>query len=147
MVYLCGPISGLTAKHANRWREIAEHELGLFGVGVFNPVLAGELANEGVLGDGSGLGHLDPLLTEGGIYMRDQAWVRACDVVLANFEGSQKVSQGSLHELGWASILNKPIVAVYDKNHDHLFNRRCATAICANMEEAIEATLTLLGVK
>lgn len=160
-VYLCGPISGLNVAAAQDWRDKAEfalqHREISYSPGrwrkrdtfiqVLSPMRfksklpAGPLPPEGFT-------DLGPLYTNRGIFGRDRNDVRTSDVVLANFVGSERVSIGSMIELGWADAWNIPVVTALgdDKFHDHVFVKQVTTALCKDLDEAIEATLSILGV-
>lgn len=158
-VYLCGPISGLTKGDAIAWREEAEKRLlNVYDVDgswvrerdtlvhVLSPMRfktklpAGRLPPEGFK-------DLGPLYTNRGIFGRDRNDVRTSDVVLAYFAGAERVSIGSMIELGWADAWNIPVVAVVDKYHDHVFVKQIATALCKDLDEAVESVLSILGVQ
>jgi 2'-deoxynucleoside 5'-phosphate N-hydrolase len=65
----------------------------------------------------------DPRLTEAGddgpndpaIHDRDMAWLRACDLVVAEVT---LPSLGVGYELGWACALSKPVLALYRPHSD-----------------------------
>jgi nucleoside 2-deoxyribosyltransferase len=139
-VYLCGPIGGLTAEDAaDGWRLQARTWLDLrYNLGAVSPMRGKDaLFGRGLLG-GSGYDDLGPMLTEQAVFKRDCNDVRTCDAVLAYFKDSPRVSIGSVWELGFATALAKPIVIVADKNHDHLFIRQSALALCETLEEAVD---------
>ena len=147
-VYLCGPISGLTADGAREWREDAEYKFRqrkLGGVKVLSPMRFKSKLPAGALPP-EGFNDLGPLYTNRGIFGRDRNDVRTSDVVLAYFAGAERVSIGSVMELGWADAWNIPVVAVLDPLHDHVFVKQVATALCKDLDEAVESVLSILGV-
>lgn len=159
-VYLCGPISGLTADGAREWRGAAEHLLKhkfdteLYGrrmavgdrpVTVLSPMRFKSKLPAGALPP-EGFNDLGPLYTNRGIFGRDRNDVRTSDVILAYFAGAERVSIGSVMELGWADAWNIPVVAVLDPLHDHVFVKQVATALCKDLDEAVESVLSILGV-
>lgn len=146
LIYLCGPIGGLTAEDAALgWREQAVPLLADFDFEAVSPMRGkSALFGKGVLG-GHGFNDLGPMLTEQAVFKRDCNDARRCDAVLAYFKGSPRVSTGSVWEIGFATALNKPIVVVPDPNHDHLFIRQSATAIAADLDEAIDCLALILG--
>jgi nucleoside 2-deoxyribosyltransferase len=147
MVYLCGPITGLTAEEAGLWRRVASDGFAAYGIGTFDPMSVEEHKIDGVISGEAVYDHMGPLMTGGGIYYRDKAWVHASDLVLANFQGAQRVSIGSVKELGWAEAWNKPVVIIPDSvYHKHLFMQRGVVAECKDIDEAVECSLKLLGV-
>lgn len=144
-VYLCGPISGLTADAAFSWREAAADLLANYDLRAISPMRGKDvLRGQGTLGS-AGFPHFGPLLSEHAVFKRDRNDVRGCDALLANFTNSPRVSIGSMVEFGWADAWSKPIVAVVDKNHDHLFIREAALAICETLEEAVDALGVILA--
>lgn len=160
-VYLCGPISGLTAEEAvNNWRTEAAFKLDhvtipgirssawplrLPRMRVLSPMRFKTNLPPGKLPP-EGFTDLGPLYTNRGIFGRDRNDVRTSDVVLAYFAGAERVSIGSMIELGWADAWNIPVVAVLDPLHDHVFVKQVATAVCKDLDEAVQATLSILGI-
>lgn len=123
-VYLAGPISGLTYEGSTSWREYASRQLAEWGIGAASPMRA-----KGFLDDGKTItayGSVDgrnPLATTRAIVARDHFDVRNVDLVLMNLLGAQKVSLGTMVEVGWATAYSKPIVLVMEPGnlHEHPF--------------------------
>lgn len=54
------------------------------------------------------------------IVARDRNDVLTCDAVLMNLSGADKVSIGTMIEVGWADAFRKPIVLVLEKDNPHV---------------------------
>lgn len=155
-IYLCGPIAGLTYPQAAfGWRQkvrdnprmkqlVEDREVrfldplrGKSVLGHFTGPLTGDTP---LLPD-------QPLLSDNAIVRRDRNDVRSSDLVLAYFRDGVKTSVGSMVEFGWADAHGVPIVAVLDRYHNHLFTRELATAVCGNLDEAVAAAISVLGLE
>ncbi len=81
------------------------------------------------------------------VFKRDVADVRWCDVLLVDLSGAQRVSIGSMCEIGMAFALNKYIVVVDtdDSCHDHLFVREAASIVFADMFDAVRYLTEVYG--
>ena len=100
-IYFCGSIRG-GRTDAALYREMIEF-LKQYGCVLTEHVGDASLTDRG--GDG----------TNGEIWRRDTAWLKACDIVIA--ECSQP-SLGVGYELGLAEALGKPVFVFYRKNAD-----------------------------
>lgn len=146
-VYLCGPITGLSAADAaGGWRHYAAEYLAPWDVETISPMRGkvGILPPSAVLESGN-YASPHPLLADKAILKRDRNDVRTCDAVLAVFTNAPRVSVGSMVELGWADAWDKPVVAVLDPLHDHLFTRQIAAVECRTLDEALQALVLLLN--
>jgi nucleoside 2-deoxyribosyltransferase len=145
-VYLCGPISGLTVDDATYgWRQQAIHALAARNIETVSPMRgkAGLLPN-GPLSSGQ-YPPSHPMVADKAVLKRDRNDVLTCDAVLACFIGAPRVSIGSMIEFGWADAWNKPVVAVLDPRHDHLFTRQIAAVECTSLDQALNALVHLLN--
>lgn len=139
-IYLAGPISGLRYDGAQDWRDYAARELYKVGLLGFSPLRAKNyLQSYGVIEQGYE-GH--PLSTDRGINSRDRFDVMSCDGVIFNFLGSgDRISVGTLIEMGWADAFRKPIVTVMEPDlqnkHDHPMLRECTNFRVKTLEEAV----------
>lgn len=139
-IYLAGPISGLHYNGAQDWRDFAALELFKVGLLGFSPLRAKNyLKEKGVIEQGYE-GH--PLSTDRGINSRDRFDVMSCDAVLFNFLGSgDRISVGTMIEMGWADAFRKPIVVVMEpalqNKHDHPMLRECTHFRVTAVEEAV----------
>lgn len=135
-VYLAGPITGLSYGEARLgWRQ---HFPTLVpGIDCFSP-MRGKDSLKDVKVLERWAYETSPLTTAAGITTRDHNDVYNCDVMVANFLGSEVGSLGTAIEFGWASAYKKPIVTVMEaKNvHDHLMIRHLSGYIVPTLEEA-----------
>ena len=135
-IYLVGPISGCSYKGCAEWREVLTPELEELGFNVFSPI-HGEVhlrRKKNISSFGT-----DEVLTSHAIVARDKFYVMSSDILLVNFLGAQRVSIGSIMEMGWAYMSNKLIITVMEKTknlHDHAFIREVTTLMCPSLEEA-----------
>ena len=156
-VYLCGPIANTDwTTSANGWRKYVYDNLNGIIVGpdtgqpfgsisVYSPMRGKEfLKDKGVLGT---QGYEERAVSSvRGIVGRDNNDVMNCDVMLANFLDTEKVSIGSVAEFGLAHAYRKPIVTVMEKGniHDHIFIQGMSTYIVPTLDEGIDLTKMLL---
>jgi hypothetical protein len=123
LVYLAGPISGLSYSDGQNWREYVAQNLPQ-EIRAISPLRAkGDLLkNVGVIEQSYAE---NPLTTDEGITHRDRFDCMRSDAVLFNMLGTERVSVGTCIEFGWAD--SKPsdkrilILVIDDKGnpHDH----------------------------
>lgn len=138
LIYLAGPITGLTYEGCTGWRDFIIKSLPPNIVGVSPMRMKENLVNEIDIADN----YKDHVLSnERAISCRDHYDVRRCDVILANFLGATKVSIGTVLEIGHARAYDKPIiVAMKDDNiHQHAMIRGYAGFLVSSLEDAILA--------
>ena len=153
LVYLAGAIAGLAYDDATDWRNIAKHRLGELGIEVLNPMRAkhrlGEQNGGTISTNYHDYAHNGAFFTAKGIMTRDSTDVRRCDAMLVNLLGAQKVSAGTVMELGWGFILPKPaVVAIELTGNPHDLHPMISEAMpfrVTTLEEAIEAVAVLLN--
>lgn len=119
-VYLAGPITGLTYGGATDWREAAELFLHQYGVEALSPMRGKKyLEKEKVIAD-EYAGQADwPLSMAAGFTSRDRSDCMNADIVLANFEGAEKVSIGTVMECAWADAFRTQLIVVMDEDNVH----------------------------
>ena len=144
-VYLSGPISGLTYKVSQDWREYAARILAP-AIACYSPLRAqGHLDGEGEL-RGPYSGH--PLTTSQALTARDRYDCQTCDLLLVNLVDASEVSIGTCIELGWADAFRKPIVLVMEQNgsnvHDHPLVRGVCAFQVATLEDGLNVTRGVL---
>lgn len=145
LVYLAGPISGQAYKGATEWREYATSILNPLGIQTASPLrFKSYLKDELDIADSYGKYVLS---TPKAIYTRDRWDVLRSDVILANFVGAEKVSIGTVLELGWADGFEKPVViAMEDGNiHQHAMVTEIAGYILPTLNEALLVVEALLN--
>lgn len=115
-VYLAGPITGLTFGECTDWREYATKALAP-EITAFSPMRQkGFLAARGKL---EGAYDTHPLSTAKGITTRDRHDCTGCDVILMNLLDAERVSIGTMIEVGYAAIARRPIVLVMEPGNLH----------------------------
>ena len=145
LVYLCGTITPDPVHLA--WREEAEERLDKLGVGVVSPV-RGKDPRDWTL-DGTDSAR-PTTYANGGFVPRDRRDLERCDAVLLYFmaDGApDRQSIGTWVELGWANILDVPVVIVTDMKEvsGHPFVWRSAAKVCETLDEGLEYLAFLLA--
>lgn len=148
LVYLAGPITGMTYDAATQWREDVALNLptGMRGI---SPMRGKEYLKTlvpdnlpSVLKDGT-----LPMSGARAIFSRDTFDIRRSDVVLANLRGADRVSVGTVFELGYAHALGKTVIVVMEaagNPHDHPFVREAATFVVGTTDEALALMRSLV---
>src|SRR5271157_1829498 len=101
LVYLAGPITGLTYQGCTDWRQKAMDYLAEYGIQGLSPLRAKDyLLNETSIADT----YDDTILSsQRGIFARDKFDCERSDVIFVNLLGAQRVSIGTVMEIGWAT--------------------------------------------
>lgn len=142
LVYLAGPISGLTYDDGQNWRDHFIEELSP-DILCASPLRAKSyLKSEGVLEQS----YQQPLSSDKGVMTRDHFDCYRSDLILCNFLGASRISIGSVMECAWAHAYRKPLVLMMEKNnvHNHPMIRESAGFIVEDMEEAAEIIRAIL---
>lgn len=146
-VYLAGPIAGLSYEQVTGWRDYATEKLLRLGITAISP-----MRNKGFLKDRKRMPSAEVMddkygLTKPHSYVtRDRLDVFRCDALLVNLLDTDRVSIGTMCELGWADILRKPVVLVMRKGsvHDHGFVRELSHFHCTDLDTAIDIIAAIL---
>lgn len=140
-IYLAGPMTGLSWEKTLAWREHVEVELGRDWK-ILSPArpqqdqdrtkvlkLQTQENNELNLWD-----------TATGVVASDTFLIDQSDWVLANFLGAEKISVGTVWELGYAYHARKKIIVLMSKEdiHNHPFTRRGVDMFTDDIEQVIE---------
>ena len=132
LVYLAGPISGLSQEEVMGWRLNATEELAREHITTLTPIDVTSSATE-----------LQKLAI-----LRDKIDVRRAHVVLMNLRGAKRISIGTMAELGWANAYDKPVVLVMEQDgsnpHEHGFVKTLSTFQVETLEEGIQTVKDLL---
>lgn len=82
-----------------------------------------------------------------GITTRDRWDCTRADVLLVNLIGAERVSIGTMMELGWADAVRVPIVLAMEPEniHDHAMVREVAGFILPALPEAVHTVRALLS--
>lgn len=154
LVYLAGPITGLTFEDCTDWRDAAIISLADVGIKGLSPMRAKEF-----------LKHLGPLpalkdakedyeyakygclASSRGIMTRDRFDATRCDVLLVNLLGAERVSIGTVMEISWADLRRTPIVVAMEKGniHEHGMINEAVGFRVPTLEEAINITKSILA--
>jgi nucleoside 2-deoxyribosyltransferase len=144
LVYLAGPISICSYEQAVGWRDYVRSKLPPHIKGMSPMRWKTYLGSEKAIKD-----HYDnhPLATTRGITTRDRNDTMRADLVFVNFLGAERVSIGTVIEIGWADMLRKPIVICMtpDNPHWHGMVRECAGFIVPTLDEGIETAIAVLS--
>jgi nucleoside 2-deoxyribosyltransferase len=145
LVYLAGPIAGLTYDQGQDWRAYACQQFPEEIRGI-SPLRCKEiLRREGIITIKSYSN--SPLTTDKGITTRDTQDCSRADALLVNLLGAKAVSFGTPSEFGMAHILRIPIVVVIEDEgnpYDHPMMRDMAGFRVNNLDEGIAVIEALL---
>jgi nucleoside 2-deoxyribosyltransferase len=150
IVYLAGPIAGLHYAEATDWRDYAVARLGQHGIVALSPMRdKPQLQRDDIVFNSRG--YDTPLTAQRGIYARDRNDVQRADVLLVNLAGAKDISIGTMFEMAWASLLQKPIVLVMRRNdanniHEHVFVNEAAHFRVDLLDEGIDICRSIIGV-
>jgi nucleoside 2-deoxyribosyltransferase len=145
LAYLAGPITGLSYGECTDWREWMHNNLPDNIIGL-SPLRAKDyLKGEKTIA----MEYASHVLScERGISTRDYNDVKRCDVLVVNFLGAKTVSIGTCMEIAWAKAMQKPIVAIIEKEgniHDHPMIRDSIGFRVETLEQASWVTQAILN--
>lgn len=139
LVYLAGPINGISYRDCTSWREYVAKRLPPH-IRAVSPMRAKpELRGRRKMGGRYPAGL--QLATDDGITTRDRFDVFRAEALLVNLLGAGQVTIGTMIELGWADALRKPVVLVMEGRgnmHDHPMVRHIAGFRVRTLEHGIE---------
>jgi nucleoside 2-deoxyribosyltransferase len=149
VVYLAGPITGLSFEGCTDWREFALKELGRAGIDGFSPMRAKEALKglQLLSGTGEEYQHLTVFATQRGVMTRDRFDCMRCDVLLVNLLGAKSVSIGTVMEIAWADARRTPIVCAIEESgnpHEHMMIREALGFRVPSLEEALNCIKAIL---
>lgn len=143
LVYLAGPISGLTYDGATSWRQYAMQQL--------KPIVGlSPMRGKDYLQDVTDLapeGYADSVLSSSkGITARDRFDTLRADVIIMNLLGAERVSIGTMIELGWADSKRIPVICAMEPGnpHEHAMVAETISFRVNTLDEAIELTKKIL---
>lgn len=145
-VYLAGPITGCTDYEANDWRGMVAADLSAYDIIGISP-----LRCEPLRGERYQLNYADPKFgTPQAIGSKNVFDVQRCDMVLAYLpkpEEGRRQSYGTLGEVAWARMLNKPVVIISDDPDiiGHPVYVECAGWIVPRLEDAVDIIVGVLA--
>lgn len=144
LVYLAGPITGLSFDGASDWREFAKIDLAPYGIKGLSPLRAKEYLRQvkgPLTGTGEEYAHLGVLSLPRGVTTRDRYDATRCDALLVNLLGADRVSVGTVMEIAWADYCRTPIVVAMEPKgnpHEHMMISECIGFRVPTLEEAID---------
>lgn len=146
LVYLAGPITGLSYEGCIDWRQQAIDHLKHFGIQSLSPLRSKDyLLGETTVADS----YDDKVLSsQRGIYARDKFDCFRADAVLVNMLGAKRVSIGTVMEIAWAAGKGTPIVLVMEKEgniHEHSMLREACPFRVDNLDQALFVVTALLA--
>jgi len=145
-VYLSGPISGLSYDDCTDWRKRFANLLQP-DVVPLSPMRGKEyLKSKDTIKDSY---TAVALSRAEGITAKDRNDVQNCDAMVINLLGAERISIGTVIEVGWADAFRKPIVLVLEPDgtntHEHcIINTVCGFRV-GNIEEAANIVNILLS--
>lgn len=146
LVYLGGPITGLTYDGCTEWREFVMDAVG-DDINTISPMRGKQRLKEMLSGEVIEDVHdYDYLASYKGINCRDYWDVQRCDVVFVNLLGAKKVSIGTVMEIAWARAFDKPVICVMeiDNIHRHSMLEFACGYVVTDMNTAIIILKSLL---
>ena len=140
-VYLAGPITGCTWSQSEDWRDTLK-SMEIKNVELFSPLRGKQyLKDREFIADH----YKDKLMsTSRAIMTRDSFDVRTSAAIVVNFQGSKRISIGTVMEIAWAWDQNKPVIAIYDELddkpdlHDHSMLNEAVSWKVYNLEDAAD---------
>ena len=82
-----------------------------------------------------------------GVFHKDRMDVQRADAMIINLLGAEKVSIGTVMEIGWANAWEIPVVLVMEKEgnvHDHCMIREACPFHVESVEEACQVVTQLV---
>lgn len=147
LIYLSGPMAGLSGDEANGWRvefALLMQDLGadVTDVTCLSPMRGKDLAREAVIQRA----YDDPLRNARAIVTRDRWDVMRCAVMVVNLLGADTISIGTVAEMAWADAYRKPVVLVMeaDNPHEHPMVTELAGFRVETLEDAATVVRGLL---
>ena len=162
-VYLSGPITGCTYEGCTDWREYATKVLTPVGIQAVSPMRAKDYLKQladPISGHGREYSHMGVFSTPSAVVTRDRFDTQRADIVLMNLLGADRVSIGTMVELGWADAARVPVVGIiepspdgkdrhsifYEGNiHDHMFVNQLIGFRVATLDEGLHVVRATLG--
>jgi len=148
-VYLAGPITGRSYPEATARRNFYKAEFAMRGIECLDPMRDTEALRrrkkiqEPYPED-------EPLLKPRAIMGRDLNDIESCDLILADFEGTDHVSSNSMFELGYATHARKPFILVMESKgnrNDATFPNQSMITRTDDKDEAVRLACSILNVE
>jgi len=103
--------------------------------------------NAPISGHGREYASMGVLSTQQAVVTRDRFDTQRVDVVLMNLLGADRVSVGTMVELGWADAARVPVVGVMETEgniHDHMFVHGLTGFKTQTLDEALTIVKAIL---
>ncbi len=144
-IYLAGPMTGLSYKESNAWREYFDKNIDTTQIKCLSPFRGKSyLSDEPILKPE----YNDYALSTGkGITTRDRWDAQRCDLLVVNFLGATTVSIGTVLEIAWADSKRIPIVIIMEEKgnpHEHRMITECAGFRVTTLDDAINIIHSIL---
>jgi hypothetical protein len=146
LVYLSGPIAGLTYAEGAEWREYVTRCFPPHIQGI-SPLRAKRYLNDGRVIIGNEPSEF-PLSTDRAINAGGWFDTLRSDAILVNLLGASTVSIRTAMEIAWAYDHKIPIVVAIEPEgnpHDHAMLRDSVSVRVASLDEAIEAITAIVS--
>ena len=145
LVYLAGPITGLSWEESTAWYAEVDKLLPEHIVPVFP--LRGKMWLEDEISIKDNYDDKHPLSTQAGIMTRDKLDVMRADALLVNLLGAKSVSVGTVIEIAWAYMLQKPVIVIMEKDniHQHSMVRGCASMVVETLPLGIDTVIRIVS--
>jgi len=146
MVYLAGPMTGMTMEHVTTWRRKAEDQLDEAGFTVLDPARGLMFLNpESIVKDA-----YEDEFTENKhvVFERDKFDSTRADILFVNLKHATRISIGTMMEMAWAHLSNRFVVIVIEKEnnpHMHAFVREASSILFEDPEEACDYIVRTFG--
>ncbi len=146
LVYLAGPMTGMTMEYVRKWREAAAQKLESNGFTVLNPArglvfLKPEtLVKDAYEDEFSENKHV--------VFTRDKFDSTRADILIVNLLKTTRVSIGTMMEMAWAHLSGKFVVTVVEPEgnpHMHAFVREASCVLCREVEAAVDYVIVTFG--
>ena len=141
IVYLAGPMAGMTVKQCRAWRVASTPALEDAGFTILDPTR--EL-----------IGYPDDYMLDQQadnkrvVFARDKFDATRADILLVNLLEAADKSLGTLMEVAWAYLAGKFIVVVMEPKgnpHDHVFIQEAASIVKPTVEEGVDYIVVTFG--
>jgi len=144
-IYLAGPITGLSHQEATDWRDNFEEDINCGFMQANYVKCLSPMRNKEHLKKVDkidSLGHdTSPLSTSRGIMARDYFDTRRCDLLVVNFSGTTRVSIGTVMEVAWAYMLQKPVIVIGESDNIHVVHAMMTEAISYRVDTVYAAAV------
>lgn len=139
-VYLSGPITGLLLEDAIDWTNYAKDVLKHDNIIGYRPLRRTNFT-------GNALAVMSNQRNKECVG-RDRYDVMSCDCMLVNVLDAKQASIGTITEIAWAYLLQKPIVLVMEDNsvnvHEHGFIQEMITHRTGDLDIGLEHVKSIL---